>query len=71
MIKNYSFRFLFICQILGLLNYAVLAQTNYMEQNFSGGGPFVSSNPDAGQFSHLVTTNEAASKFEFGPATWI
>jgi len=67
MIKNYSFRFLFICQILGLLNYAVLAQTNYMEQNFSGGGPFVSSNPDAGQFSHLVTTNEAASKFEFGP----
>jgi hypothetical protein len=43
------------------------AQTNYMDQNFSGGGPFVSPNPDVGQFSHLITTNATLSKYEFGP----
>lgn len=44
-----------------------LAQTNYMNQDFSGGGPFVNPNPGVGQFSHLISTNPALSKYEFGP----
>ncbi|MCF2442697.1 T9SS type A sorting domain-containing protein [Dyadobacter sp. CY345] len=65
--RNLFFRS--ICILLGfsLPGHLLLAQTNYMEQNFSGGGPFVNANPDAGQFSHLITTNAASSKFEFGP----
>jgi len=53
--------------ILLLTGSVSLAQTNYMNQDFSGGGPFVSPNPDAGQFSHMISTNPALSKYEFGP----
>lgn len=45
---------------IGLLTFFAtysFAQTNYMEENFSG----------ASQFTHLITTNAALSKFEFGP----
>lgn len=60
--------FLVVCCVLLLyMAKVVSAQTNYMEQNFSGGGPFVSPNPGIGQFSHLITTNAALSKYEFGP----
>ncbi|MDQ6482064.1 T9SS type A sorting domain-containing protein [Dyadobacter sp. LHD-138] len=55
------------CVLLLCMAKVVSAQTNYMEQNFSGGGPFVSPNPGIGQFSHLITTNAALSKYEFGP----
>jgi hypothetical protein len=43
------------------------AQTNYMQQDFTGGGPYVNPSPGAGQFSHLISTNLARSKWEFGP----
>lgn len=67
MIKNNLFSLLRIFFFSCFMCHQVYAQTNYMEQNFSGGGPFVNANPDAGQFSHLITTNAASSKFEFGP----
>jgi hypothetical protein len=43
------------------------AQTNYMQQDFTGGGPYVSSNPNVGQFSDLVSTNMTKSYWKFGP----
>lgn len=43
------------------------AQTNYMQQDFSGSGPFVSANPNVGQFSHMISTNINLSKWVFGP----
>lgn len=43
------------------------AQVNYMQQDFSGSGPFVSPTPSVGQFSHLISTNLARSKWAFGP----
>lgn len=58
--------FLIVC-LMVCLTKNVSAQTNYMEQNFAGGGPFVSPSPGIGQFSHLITTNAALSKYEFGP----
>lgn len=64
---NLFFRSMCIVLAFSLAGHLLLAQTNYMEQNFSGGGPFVNANPDVGQFSHLITTNAASSKFEFGP----
>lgn len=67
MIVSDYFRNVVIFLSILLLRLSCFAQTNYMEQDFSGSGPFVNSNPGAGQFSHLVTTNAAASKFEFGP----
>lgn len=65
MIAKYRL-FLIVC-LMFCLTKIVSAQTNYMEQNFSGGGPFVSPSPGIGQFSHLITTNAALSKYEFGP----
>ncbi|SEJ50177.1 Por secretion system C-terminal sorting domain-containing protein [Dyadobacter koreensis] len=67
MIKTCFFPLVLLVCILSFEDDKLFAQTNYMQQDFSGGGPFVNANPDAGQFSHLVTTNAAASKFEFGP----
>ena len=66
MIECNGYRGVFTLLFLVFVKYLAFAQTNYMEQNFSGSGPFVSANPDGGQFSHLVTTNAATAKFEFG-----
>jgi hypothetical protein len=66
MVKYLQFSAISLILLLGLAK-NLSAQTNYMEQNFSGGGPFISANPDPGQFSHLVSTNEVLSKYEFGP----
>jgi len=67
MIDKYLFKSACFALAFSMAGYRLAAQTEYMQQNFSGGGPFVNANPDAGQFSHLITTNAASSKFEFGP----
>lgn len=53
--------------MLFFVSFSARAQTVYLDQDFTGGGPFVDPSPNTTQFSHLVSTNFALSKWEFGP----
>ena len=64
--RSHVTRTFYLLLFLLLFSPVCQAQTNYMQQDFTGGGPFVSPTPDVGQFSHLIAT-KPQSFWRFGP----